>query len=115
MAFPEVIVTLIGEYCAQRDLLWWIPLDKLDWNKLSSHTEMPLLLDVLRCAMPEVIDKIAWYHLSQNPKAMDLLNAEPHNIQWDGLSENPAAMDLYLLRKAGGHRQDLFLRKSSSL
>jgi len=35
-----------------------------------------------------------WYYMSENPDAIDLLEANQDKINWNGLSANPAAIDL---------------------
>ena len=39
-------------------------------------------------------NKIFWFHLSVNPNAIELLEANPYKINWYYLSGNPNAIEL---------------------
>ena len=66
----------------------WIPLEKLNWKMLSSN---PNAIELLK-ANPKEID---WDYLSlnQNDEAIELLKANPDKIVWGWLSSNPAIFD----------------------
>ena len=36
------------------------------------------------------LEKLIWHRLSENPKAIHILEQNPDKINWVGLSENPA-------------------------
>ena len=65
----------------------WIDVDKIDWEYLS---ENPKALDLLE----RNFDKIDWKELSKNPNAIQLLEKNLDKINWAGLSENPNALHL---------------------
>ena len=45
------------------------------------------------------IDNLEWFYLSKNPRAIDLLEANPDKINWDSLSLNPNAIELLKANK----------------
>ena len=63
--------------------------EKIDWGQLSSNPH-PKAIELLM-ANPEEID---WETLSANPGAIELLKANPEEIYWSMLSENPNAIEL---------------------
>ena len=65
----------------------WVPINKLYWDFLSMN---PNAIELLK-ANPEEID---WGYLSQNPNAIELLKANPKKINWGYLSQNPNAIEL---------------------
>jgi len=87
MGFPSDICKIIAGYIPHYQLLNWIPIDKINWCKLSRN---PSAIELLE-ANP---DKINWCKLSRNPSAMELLKANPDKIYWDWLSRNPSAIKL---------------------
>ena len=68
-------------------LLDWINIDKIDWMHLSRNPAAIHLLE----ANPQKID---WYWLSENPAAIHLLEANPDKIDWYWLATNPVAIHL---------------------
>ncbi len=69
------------------ELLDWIPIEKLNWSFLSQN---PSAIDWLEANQ----DKIDWESLSKNPNAVKLLAANQDKIDWCWLSKNPAALGL---------------------
>jgi hypothetical protein len=65
----------------------WIPLDKLDWKRLSSN---PAAIHLLEKNM----SKVNWIWLSRNPAAIHLLEKNLNKVDWWWLSSNPAAIHL---------------------
>jgi hypothetical protein len=95
-------------------LLDWIPIEKLDWSKLSENPNAIYLLEANKDKIdwtglssnpsPRAIhlletnkDKIHWYGLSRNPNAIHLLETNEDKIYWETLSRNPNA--IYLLEE----------------
>jgi len=83
---------LVAEYALEKipmKLLDWISLEKLYWTGLSQN---PAAMDLLEAKK----DKIDRSHLSQNqsPRAIQILKDNPHIIVWRWLSMNPSAIDL---------------------
>ena len=96
----------------------WIPLEKLDWNYLSSN---PNAIDLLKenptkifwtflsaNPAPYAIEllkenqkRIDWFYLSGNSddKAIELLREYIENIEWDQLSRNPNPNAIKLLKE----------------
>ena len=68
-------------------LLSWISQDKIDWSHLSSNPAAIHLLEANQY-------KIDWFWLSQNPAAIHLLETNQDKINWCLLSQNPAAIHL---------------------
>ena len=62
---------------------------KINWKLLSSNTNEEVI-ELLQ-ANPNNID---WKRLSANPNAIELLRTNPSKIDWDWLSENPNAIEL---------------------
>jgi len=73
-------------------LLDWIPLEKLDWQRLSTNPS-PGAIELLE----KNIVKIDWYCLTKNPSAINLLKKNPDKICWEHLSKHPGAIS-YLNR-----------------
>lgn len=69
------------------ELLSWISIEKLNWSYLSQN---PNAIDWLEANQ----DKIDWESLSKNPNAISLLEANQDKIDWCWLSKNPAAISL---------------------
>ncbi len=69
------------------NLLNWISVDKLDWSFLSQN---PNAIDLIEANL----DKIDWATLSINSAAIHLLKANQDKIDWCWLSKNPAAIGL---------------------
>lgn len=66
----------------------WVPIDKLDWDSLSSN---PYAIQLLEANQ----DKINWNKLSKIPEAIDILKANTHrDLDWDYLSSQPWAIEL---------------------
>ena len=63
------------------------PSTLFDWLMLSQN---PNAIELLEANM----DKINWYHLSANSSAIHLLEANPNKINWTQLSANPNAIHL---------------------
>ena len=62
----------------------WIPIEKLDFKKLSLNPNAIHLLE-------KNMDKIDWEELSKNPNAIDLLEKNIDKIDdWYFLSQNPS-------------------------
>ena len=40
------------------------------------------------------IKKLSWYHLSENPNAIHLLEANQDKIRWPSLSKNPSIFEI---------------------
>jgi hypothetical protein len=72
----------------------WIPLEKLNWVKLSSN---PNAIELLKANY----DEIDWRYLSGNPstEAIELLQKNIHEINWEMLSQNPNSAAIELLKK----------------
>ena len=70
----------------------WIPIEKLDWPRLSSN---PNAIELLKANS----DKIDWLWLSSNPNAMELLKENYENIDWKQLSKNTNPEAIELLRE----------------
>ena len=62
--------------------LYWIQVDKINWNMLSENPNAIHLLE-------NNLDKINWIHLSLNPNAIHLLENNLDKINWYALSRNP--------------------------
>jgi len=65
----------------------WIDHEKLDWFVLSSNPKAIHLLE----KHPE---KISWIQLSKNHEEFHLLEQDPEKIDWKWLSGNPDAIHL---------------------
>ena len=65
----------------------WIPLKKLIWYRLSENPKAIHLLE-------QNLDKIDWVWLSENPAAIHILEQNLDKINWFYLSRNPAAIHL---------------------
>ena len=72
----------------------WIPLEKLNWVKLSSN---PNAIELLKANY----DEIDWRYLSGNPstEAIELLKSNRYEIDWKRLSGNPNPNAIELLKK----------------
>jgi hypothetical protein len=81
----------------------WIPLDKIDWYHLSWNPNAIHLLDANQ-------DKIDWDYLSENPNAIHLLEANPDKIDWKFLSRNPSVFELLDLQTFKQTKIDLYNR-----
>ena len=77
MDIPFDLLKLVASYLVKprMKLLDWIDVNKLSWGLLSQN---PNALNLLE-ANP---DKINWEELSRNPNAIHLLEANPHKIDW---------------------------------
>jgi len=65
----------------------WIPLNKIDWSKLSKN---PKAIHILE----KNLDKIDWTNLSLNPNAIHLLEQNQDKICSYSFSGNPAIFEL---------------------
>ena len=61
----------------------WVPQDKINWIHLSENPKAIQLLE-------KNPNKIKWTNLSLNPNAIPLLEKNPEQIDWWYLSSNPA-------------------------
>ena len=80
----DIMDYYLGPLCKLRD---WIPIEKLDWVKLSANPNAIHLLE-------QNLDKIDWPHLSTNPNAINLLEQNLHKINWNWLSVNSNAIPM---------------------
>ena len=87
----------------------WIPLEKLNWVKLSSN---PNAIELLKSNRYE----IDWKRLSgnPNPNAIELLKKNQTKIDWESLSENPNPKAIELLKKNQGNIQFYYLSKNKN-
>ena len=102
MEIPLDVLKLVATYLVKQKmkLLDWIPIDTLDWHYLS---ENPNALNLLE-ANP---NKINWTILSFNPNAIHMLKLHPEKINWNCLSANPSIFEIdpnqtkiYIIEKA---------------
>ena len=78
------LFTMSHQFYKLRD---WIPLNKLEWNRLSVNPNAIHLLE-------QNMDKIYWHCLSKNPNAIHLLEQNIDKIDCSCLSINPNAIHL---------------------
>ena len=94
----ELLVKILDKYKSLFPIKYtlrdWIPHDKLNYDMLSKN---PNAVDFLI----ENKIKLNWAHLSENtnPKAIELLEANPDEIYWEQLSANPSAIKLLKANK----------------
>jgi hypothetical protein len=65
----------------------WIPMDKLDWELLSSNPKSIPILE-------KNVDKVDWTYLSFNPNAIPILEKNLDKVDWQRLSSNPNAIHI---------------------
>ena len=75
------LVDIVSEYSTELVLVDWVDPDLLNWSNLSQN---PSAIDLLEANQ----DKIDWHSLSLNPNGIHLLEANPDKIYWNGLSHN---------------------------
>ena len=80
-------------------LLDWIPLEKLYWSYLSENPKAIHMLE-------QHPDKICWWNLSLNSEAIHLLEQYPEKIDWEFLSLNPNAMHMLFRLDHARMRED---------
>jgi hypothetical protein len=80
--------TMIANKNTKYVLHSWVPIEKLDWDSLSTN---PQAIDLLEANQ----DKINWYKLSKMPEAINILKNNTHrNLDWDYLSSQTWAIEL---------------------
>ena len=70
----------------------WIPLNKLDWKRLSRN---PNTISILE----KNLNKVDWSELSSNPNAIHILEKNLDKMNWEELSRNPNPNAIHLLEK----------------
>ena len=94
MKLTPDICSIISSYIykpSKYELLDWISIDKLNWDRLSYNINA---IDLLTEYNLEGKDKINWSILSYNINAIHLLEKNIEKINWRYLSENPNAIHL---------------------
>ena len=118
MEIPSDLLKIVATYLVKpkMKLLDWIPIDKLDWVRLSENPGAIQLLEAnpikinwnMLSGNPGAIhmlenenidiftnlDQIYWWSLSRNPNALNLLEANPDKINWRELSFNPSIFEI---------------------
>ena len=87
MFLPDDIINIILSFLSEFELVDWILIENLNWDRLSSNPAAIHLLE-------QNTDKIDWYWLCKNPAAIDLLEQNPKKINWYWLCQNSAAIPL---------------------